>query len=320
MTAEKEFNHSTGNPIVDEIGKMNFSGNIIPESWYRTIKKPTGKADINAIIILADIVYWYRPSEHRSETSNAVTYTKKFHDECYLQRSYEQLGTKFGLTKRQVTDAVVRLEKLGLIKRHLRTVKTAVGACPNVLYLELCPEVLRKFTYPETNLTQDLEVSHFLEGGVPKKSGISHASPDEVSHSYEEYTPINRETNTETTQKNTSKKTTTMDAVAMKQVIVQAKQILAKYKLPERDIASILKAANYDIDKLQKATSVLAHSNNVKNVTGWLIEAITKEYSLPKKVNGFNNFQQRNYDYAQLERQMLEKSQVNKGPADSKLT
>ena len=28
---------------------MNFSGNIIPESWYRTIKKPTGKADINAI-------------------------------------------------------------------------------------------------------------------------------------------------------------------------------------------------------------------------------------------------------------------------------
>ncbi len=31
---------STGNKIVDEVGKLNFTGNIITEVWYKTIIKP----------------------------------------------------------------------------------------------------------------------------------------------------------------------------------------------------------------------------------------------------------------------------------------
>ena len=34
---------STGNPIVDAVGKMNLTGNIIPESWYHTIINENGK-------------------------------------------------------------------------------------------------------------------------------------------------------------------------------------------------------------------------------------------------------------------------------------
>ena len=30
---------STGNHIVDAIGKINITGNIIPEAWYKTIQK-----------------------------------------------------------------------------------------------------------------------------------------------------------------------------------------------------------------------------------------------------------------------------------------
>ena len=53
---------TSGNVIVDTMGTINISGNIIPAIWYRTITKENGKPYLLAIVILADIVYWYRPS------------------------------------------------------------------------------------------------------------------------------------------------------------------------------------------------------------------------------------------------------------------
>ena len=44
-----------------EIGKIHFEGNIIPHPWYQHITLSSGKPDLPAIIILAEIVYWYRP-------------------------------------------------------------------------------------------------------------------------------------------------------------------------------------------------------------------------------------------------------------------
>ena len=35
--------YSTGNEIVDENAKLNISGNIIPQVWYRTIIRESGK-------------------------------------------------------------------------------------------------------------------------------------------------------------------------------------------------------------------------------------------------------------------------------------
>ena len=52
---------TSGNEIVDAMGSINISGNIIPAVWYRTITKENGKPYLLAIVILADIVYWYRP-------------------------------------------------------------------------------------------------------------------------------------------------------------------------------------------------------------------------------------------------------------------
>ena len=34
--------YSTGNEIVDENAKLNISGNIIPQVWYRTIIRESG--------------------------------------------------------------------------------------------------------------------------------------------------------------------------------------------------------------------------------------------------------------------------------------
>lgn len=91
---------TTGNMIVDSIGKINIIGNIIPHTWYKSIHRESGKPYLNAIIILSDIVYWYRPIELRDEHSGEIIgYKKKFKGDL-LQRSYQQLSTMFGISKR----------------------------------------------------------------------------------------------------------------------------------------------------------------------------------------------------------------------------
>ena len=57
----------TGNYTVDAITQLHITGNVIPENWYKAIIKPSGKPYLNAIIILSDLVYWYRAAEVRDD-------------------------------------------------------------------------------------------------------------------------------------------------------------------------------------------------------------------------------------------------------------
>lgn len=63
---------TSGNEIVDAMGSTNISGNIIPAIWYKTITKENGKPYPLAIVILTDIVYWYRPSEVRDQGTGHI--------------------------------------------------------------------------------------------------------------------------------------------------------------------------------------------------------------------------------------------------------
>ena len=113
----------TGNAAVDAIATMAVTGNVIPATWYKTITTSSGKADLVAINILSDVLYWYRPREVRDEyTGDIIAYQKRFASD-YLQRNYEQLSEHFGISKRQAKDAVVRLEELGAVKRIFRNVR-----------------------------------------------------------------------------------------------------------------------------------------------------------------------------------------------------
>ena len=130
--------YSTGNRIVDEVGRINISGNIIPMVWFQAIRYPNGKPNVNAIIILADIVYWYRPTEIRDEiTGQVVGRRKKFRDDL-LQRSYGQISELFGLTKKQVVTAVNALEQMGVIKRNFRNMRINGQFVSNVLSVPKC--------------------------------------------------------------------------------------------------------------------------------------------------------------------------------------
>lgn len=141
--------YSTGNTIVDENAKLNISGNVIPQSWYRTIVRDSGKPHLTAIIILADIVYWYKPTEIRDEGTGQVIAVKKKFKADLLQRSYQQISEQFGISKKEAPNAIIFLEKLGVVRRVFRTVNINGLVVNNVLFLELIVNRLWQLTYPE---------------------------------------------------------------------------------------------------------------------------------------------------------------------------
>ena len=143
---------TSGNEIVDKVTKMNITGNTIPHNWYKTITRPNGKPYLNAIVILSDIVYWYRATEVRDENTNYVIgMKKKFSDPDFLQRDYGQLSKFFGMSKEETRNAMEHLEKIGVIKKHLRTIENNGRKIPNVLYIELIPEKLYELTYLDSD-------------------------------------------------------------------------------------------------------------------------------------------------------------------------
>lgn len=185
----------SGNEIVDMVDRISITGNIIPQIWYKTITHPSGKPYLEAIVILSDIVYWYRPTEVRDErTGEVIAYRKRFKADL-LQRSYADLAQQFGISKREATNAVVALEKIGVVRRHLRTIDVNGTKMANVLFLELVPKALLALTCGEVT-------------PITFKSDTSHVQKGDLSRS--EVTPLTfkSETNTENTTENTTETST----------------------------------------------------------------------------------------------------------------
>jgi hypothetical protein len=115
--------------------QLNLIGNVIPHSWYSHITFENGKTDLIGIVLLAEIIYWYRPTEIKCErTGRLLGYKKKFRADM-LQRSNGSFADQFGLTKRQIAEGLKRLEDTGLIHREFRTIETSQGKIGNVQYL-----------------------------------------------------------------------------------------------------------------------------------------------------------------------------------------
>lgn len=185
--------YSTGNEIVDENAKLNISGNIIPQVWYRTIIRESGKPNLTAIIILADIVYWYKPTEIRDEgTGQVIGVRKKFKSDL-LQRSYQQISEQFGISKKEATNAVVFLEKLGVVKRVFRTISMNGIVVNNVLYLELIVDRLKELTYPEETGADPVSFEKRREKSKTEKISSHTAIEEEIHFVEERAVPFQRE-------------------------------------------------------------------------------------------------------------------------------
>ncbi len=299
---------NTGNEIVDAVAKINFTGNIIPESWYKTIVNEKGKTNTLALLILSDIVYWYRPKEVREEYSTKVTYEKKFHSDI-LQRSYAQICDKFNCSNKQAREALILLENLGIIKRVFRTIEVNEVRMSNVMFIELFPEALLKVTYIDEDIDNSSADTLFTkketpiseeEGSLQNGKGVF--TKKEIASSQK------GKTNTKTTTKITTE-TITTNKESIEDVVVEAEEIFCKYDLTRNDIISILKAADYSVEKCKKALVVFENQKTkVRNVVGWFIEAVKLGYDIESKAvssGRFNSFRQREYDFDELEKCML---------------
>lgn len=99
---------------------------------------------------------------------------------------------------------------------------------------------------------------------------------------------------------------------------------LINIPLKIKDLRAICEAADYDFNKINTAYQIVNSSKTpIDNFVGYMISAIKKEYAEPitveapidptkkptrRRVNKFNNFSQRDYDYEQLEMMLLNTS------------
>lgn len=190
----KGYSIEPDSPVNQMIG-LDITGNIVPLEWFKHLKHENGKPHSLAVLVLADIVYWYRPIEERDEATGAhVAYRKKFAGD-QLQRSYSALADQYGYTKDQVRDALSCLRALDLISLDFRTVTKNGQLMNNVMYIGLNVKRLREITYPPLS---DLN-------GI----GVSGLNGTPIGFKADRPIGFKSETNTETTSTETSQETPT---------------------------------------------------------------------------------------------------------------
>lgn len=103
IESEREYNLET---TLASLSQLNIQGNIIPHTWFSKITFENNKPDLLGIMILAEVLYWYRPVEIRDEKTGALLGLKKKFKSDMLQRSINSFAEQFGVSYRQIADAV----------------------------------------------------------------------------------------------------------------------------------------------------------------------------------------------------------------------
>lgn len=135
------------NAFIKELARLELHGNVIDQGWFTYLVNEKGKVQSNAIFVLSEIVYWYRPQRITDEvTGELIALKPKFHGDM-LQKDYKQLAEKFGITKGQAELACKFLESKGLILLDFRTITTKRGRkINNVLFIGLYLDKLKEIS------------------------------------------------------------------------------------------------------------------------------------------------------------------------------
>ena len=184
----------TGIDSVDKLYGAPVSGNLVRPAWCHKIVGKNGKPNMNAVMILAEIVYWYRPKVERIEGDQHDVQLKKKFKADLLQLSYRRIMNEFNLTRDQCKRALDLLESMGLIKRHYKTVDLNDGSkLGNVMYIELFTDNVLKLSENESYDPYMVEPHRVCD------------KTDEVYGNNQTAYQIDHMTNTENTTENTNK-------------------------------------------------------------------------------------------------------------------
>ena len=90
-----------------------------------------------------------------------------------------------------------------------------------------------------------------------------------------------------------------------------------KENIKEKEAEFILNIANGDINIIKEKYDIVSKMKRVDSVVATMIDAIRKDYQAPigkEKVDSFNDYEQRSYDFTDLERKLLgwDKKETNK--------
>lgn len=162
------------------MGEINLDGNVIPHSWYEHLRYPNGKPNLNAIVILAEVVYWYRPIVLKDEKTGRVLPARKKFEGEHLQRTRKSFAEQFGLTTKQVKDALNFLEEKKVVEVIIaKSLKIANGKkLGNVPYIALDAEKVAEFNRPLVPVSPSL--------GTCKSEPSVHRSPTNTETTYTE--------------------------------------------------------------------------------------------------------------------------------------
>ena len=148
------------NPHVAVIGKLNLSGNIIPTIWWQRLRLESGAVDYVSVMILAEIIYWFKPTIVRNEDTGLILEIKQKFRADKLQRSYQSFADQFGLSKKQVREAFQRLTDRELITTEFRIITVNNTPLNNVLFIDVNPQKIEMLSsidqsdipyYPSSN-------------------------------------------------------------------------------------------------------------------------------------------------------------------------
>jgi hypothetical protein len=135
---------------VEAVGQLNLVGNIVPHTWYThpAFRDKTadgqGKTSLHAIILMADILYWYRPTIVRDQNSSAIVEVRQKFEADRMHKNYAEWGAQFGLTRDQVARALKLLHDNGLIVREVRTAELNGRTLGGLVFIEPVVERVRE--------------------------------------------------------------------------------------------------------------------------------------------------------------------------------
>src|SRR5688500_59056 len=133
--------------VVEETSRLQLVGPLLDRAWFgaHILRFPNGKPNMNAIIILGDIVSWYRAAHDVDEASGKVIRRRRFAD-TKLSIHLESYGERFGLSREQTKDALKFLKDAGLITKEQKAALVDGVPHPNTIYVEPVVEVLREIS------------------------------------------------------------------------------------------------------------------------------------------------------------------------------
>ena len=141
----KQFQNS--HEMLNFMYTFGLTGNIVCPTWYKIIrwkfskKTPLGKPHLEAITLVSEIFYWYRPKIEKNIEGN-IKLVKKFSADI-LQMSYADIEKNLGQTKEEASSAFKTLENLGIAKREFRTIVYNGVKIPNVMFVRFFAKNLK---------------------------------------------------------------------------------------------------------------------------------------------------------------------------------